>query len=75
MNLVILRYIEGQNTYFKRRWPKYSLPLIITLEFLSRFEIHKNKSKSFETGNWVQSVKIPPVSGSMPNFPHTLCEG
>ena len=59
MDLVILRYIEGQNTHFKRRWPGYSLPLIRTLEFLSRFEIHIKKYKCFWPANFVQSVKIP----------------
>ena len=63
MDLVILRYIEFQNTYFKNRWPGYSLPLIRTLEFLSRFEIHKNKYKCFLRGNFVQSVKIPQFLG------------
>ena len=48
MDLVILRYIEGQNTYFKRRWPGYSLPLIRTLEFLSTFEIHRKNTNVFD---------------------------
>ena len=60
-------YMEGKNTFFKRR-RSGSLPLIKTLEFLCRFENHKNKS---DLGIFSKVSKLPKFLGqSLTVRPH-----